>query len=154
MCSVALIAGNGFAMDKAHDHSNHAVKKTQAAEMDHSKMDHGAGQNSKQMVMVDGIHAQFEVMDLAMMNMTDPEGRTHHVMASFTKDGSKIEKAVGKVKFISPSGKEQITTLQDFGGGVFAANFTLDEKGKWGMICLFKDKDGKHIAKFWYQHDM
>jgi hypothetical protein len=120
-------------------------------------MDHGSsheGGTFKEMLMVDGIHAEFQVMELASMNMTDPEGNTHHVMATFMKDGEKIDKAVGKVKIISPSGKEQIADLKDFGSGVFAANFTIDEDGKWGVICLFKDADGKHTAKFWYQHGM
>ena len=104
--------------------------------------------------MVDGIHAEFQIMDLASMNMTDPEGRTHHVMVSFMKDEQKITQAVGKVKLIAPSGKEQLADLKDFGSGVFAVNFTIDEQGKWGVICLFKDTDGKHTVKFWYTHGM
>lgn len=150
LCSF-LLTGSAMAMDsKSQDH----------ATMDHSKMesmDHGAsmdGGTFKEAVMVDGIHAEFQVMELASMNMTDPEGRTHHVMASFMKDGQKITKAVGKVKVISPSGKEQLADLKDFGSGVFAANFTIDEMGKWGVICLFKDADGKHTAKFWYHNGM
>ncbi len=125
--------------------------------MDHSQMDHGSSHTEgtfKEMVMVDGIHAEFQIMELASMDMTDPQGNTHHVMVSFMKDGQKIDKAVGRVKVISPSGKEQISDLQAFGSGVFAANFTIDEAGKWGVICLFKESDGKHTAKFWYQHGM
>jgi hypothetical protein len=44
--------------------------------------------------------------------------------------------------------------LKNFGSGLFATNFTIDEKGKWGVICLFKDTDGKHTVKFWYDHHM
>ena len=124
--------------------------------MDHSKMGKkdGGGMNTfKETVMVDGIHAEFQVMELASMNMTDPQGHTHHVMASFMKNNEKITQAAGKIKLISPSGKEQIATLKDFGSGMFAANFTIDEKGKWGVICLFKDEGGKHTAKLWYPHD-
>lgn len=155
LCSFFLI-GNAMAMDsKNQDHATTDQSKMES--MDHSKMEHGSSQEGgtfKHAVMVDGIHAEFQVMELAGMNMTDPEGRTHHVMASFMKDGEKITKAVGKVKLISPSGKEQLADLKDFGSGVFAANFTIDEQGKWGVICLFKDMDGKHTAKFWYQHGM
>jgi hypothetical protein len=118
-------------------------------------MEHGSSHEGgifKHTVMVDGIHAEFQVMDLASMKMTDPEGRTHHVMASFLKNDEKIGKAVGKIKLVAPSGKEQIATLKDFGSGIFAANFTIDENGKWGVICLFKDTEGKHTAKFWYKH--
>lgn len=48
----------------------------------------------------------------------------------------------------------QLADLKDFGSRVFAANYTIDEPGKWGVICLFKDADGKHTAKFWYEHGM
>jgi len=122
---------------------------------DHSQMNHGSSHDSghfKHEAMVDGIHAEFQIMSLASMKMSDPEGKTHHVMASFMKDKTKIEKAVGKVKLIAPSGKEQITPLKNYGGGAFAANFNFDESGKWGVICLFKDDTGKHTVKFWYEH--
>jgi len=155
-----FLIGSAMAMDKmSHDHAKHEGQPTtgepKMEAMDHSNMQHGSSMEDgmfKYMVMVDGIHAEFQVMELASMNMTDPEGRTHHVMASFMKDGNKIVKAVGKIKLISPSGKDQIADLKDFGSGVFAANFTIDEKGKWGVICLFKDAEGKHTAKFWYEH--
>jgi hypothetical protein len=165
-CSFLLI-GNAMAMDSnSHGHSTHEGQTSMdATTMDQPKnesMDHSAmGDDSsekdgtfKQAVMVDGIHAEFQIMDLAGMNMTDPEGRTHHVMVSFMKNDEKIAKVVGKVKLISPSGKEQIADLKDFGNGIFASNFTIDEEGKWGVICLFKDADGKHTAKLWYQHGM
>lgn len=166
-CCSLIWAGSATAMDsKSSDsgkHEGHGTMEKAKAEpmdhskMDHSKMDHGSsneGGTFKHAVMVDGIHAEFQVMDLASMKMTDPDGRTHHVMASFSKDNEKIAKAVGKVKMIAPSGKEQTADLKDFGSGVFAANFTIDEKGKWGVICLFKDGEGKHTAKFWYDHQM
>jgi hypothetical protein len=155
ICSLILSsAGAALSMDQGSDHSTHGAM-TQATGSDHAAMQHGSGHEGgtyKHAAMVDGIHAEFQVMDLAAMKMKDPEGRTHHIMVSFTKDGVKIDKAVGKVKVIAPSGKEQIGDLQDFGSGVFAANFTFDEAGKWGVICLFKDAAGKHTVKFWYPH--
>jgi hypothetical protein len=102
--------------------------------------------------MAGDIHTEFKVMDLASMNMKDPDGKTHHVMATFTRDGEKISKVVGKIKLVSPSKKEQLADLKDYGGGVFAANFNIDEPGKWGVICLFKDEKGKQTVKFWYPH--
>lgn len=104
------------------------------------------------MAMAGDIHTEFKVMDLASMNMKDPDGKTHHVMATFTRDGNKIDKLVGKVKLVSPSKKEQIADLKDYGGGVFAANFIIDEPGKWGVICLFKAGAEKQMVKFWYPH--
>lgn len=134
-----------------------AMEQSKMEGMDHSQMDHGAVQNGgtfKNAVMVDGIHAEFQIMELAAMNMSDPEGRTHHVMVTFMKDGQPIGEIAGKVKLIAPSGKEQVATLKGFGSGVFAANFAIDEQGKWGVISLFKDMAGKHTVKFWYPHGM
>ena len=154
-CGIFLI-GNAMAMDKMNpDHSQMDQSKMEG--MDHSQMNQGSMQEGgtfKHTVMVDGIHAEFQIMELASMKMSDPNGRTHHVMVSLSKDGQPITQAVGKVKLISPSGKEQLGDLKDFGNGIFAANFTIDEKGKWGVICLFKDKDGKHTVKFYYQNGM
>ena len=118
-------------------------------------MDHGSGQKDGKFmhtVMVDDLHSEFQVMDLASMNMKDPDGKTHHVMATFKRNDEKLTKAVGKMKLISPSGKEQLAEMKDFGSGLFAANFTIDEPGKWGVICLFKEDGGQHTVKFWYDH--
>ena len=118
-------------------------------------MDHGDSAKDGSFThteMAGDIHAEFKVMDLAGMHMTDPEGKTHHVMATFTRNDEKITNIAGKVKLISPSNKEQIAALKDFGGGIFAANFTIDEPGKWGIICLFTDGTEKQTVKFWYPH--
>ena len=120
-------------------------------------MTHGNQQSSEAFIheaMADDIHSKFQVMDLANMNIVDPEGKTHHVMVNFSKDGVELTKAVGKIKLIAPSGKEQTATLKDYGGGTFAANFSIDEAGKWGVICLFKDESGTHTVKFWYPHSL
>ena len=118
-------------------------------------MDHSSGTKDGTYThseMVDDLHTEFQVMDLASMHMKDPEGKTHHVMASFKRNNEKITKAVGKIKLIAPSGKEQLAEMKDYGSGVFAANFTIDEPGKWGIICLFKEGGGQHTVKFWYEH--
>lgn len=118
-------------------------------------MDHGSDSKDggfKHSEMAGNIHVEFQVMDLASMNIKDPEGNTHHVMATFMQDGKKLENIIGKVKLISPSGKEQLANLKNFGSGVFAANFTIDEPGKWGVISLFKNGEEPHTIKFWYPH--
>jgi hypothetical protein len=91
-------------------------------------------------------------MSLASMNMKDSEGNTHHVMAKFFEEGKKtqIKDAIGKIKVIAPSGKEQVATLKDY-SGIFAGNFLVAEDGKHGIICLFKIGDKKRVAKFWYK---
>lgn len=111
------------------------------------------GATFKHEAMVDGIHSEFQIMSLESMNMKDPEGNTHHIMVKLFRNNPKepVKEAVGKIKVISPSGKEQIGTLKNY-SGIFAANFTFPEKGKYGIICLLKVKDQKVVFKFWYPH--
>ncbi len=137
-----------FAMG-GDDHSSHGAKANMG-EMQHGSSAHGG--TFKHETMAGDVHAEFQIMDLASMNMKDPQGKTHHVMASFMRDGKKIDNVVGKVKLISPSGKEQLASLENFGSGVFAANFSIDQPGKWGVICLFKDEKDQQTVKFWYDH--
>lgn len=151
-----MFAGAAGAMQEM-DNSKHEAMPTESTQpMDSMKsMDHGSKKMDdtfSHMEMIDGIHAEFKVMDLASMKMEDPDGNTHHIMATFSRGEGKIDKIVGKVKLISPSGKEQTADLKDFGNGNFAANFKIAEDGKWGIICLFKDDKGTHTAKFWYPH--
>jgi hypothetical protein len=91
-------------------------------------------------------------MSLASMNMTDPEGNTHHIMVKFIDEANKqpIDKAAGKIKVIDPEGKEQEGVLKDY-GGIMAANFSFPKKGKYGVICLFKVDEKKRLVKFWYE---
>lgn len=145
---VTLSCGQGMAMD-GHGHAKEEVGGQ------HEGMQHGSMVMPDRFMhseMADDIHSEFQIMSLASMNMTDPDGKSHHIMATFMRDNEKIERLVGKMKVIAPSGKEQLGDLKDFGGGNFAANFTFDEEGKWGVICLFKDDAGKHTVKFWYDH--
>lgn len=152
MCAAVIFwITPAFATD-SHQHTGSAAP---AAAGEHSSMEHGSASTDGKFVhsaMADDVHTEFQIMDLASMNMKDPDGKTHHIMATFMRSDEKIEKVVGKVKLIAPSGKEQIADLKDYGGGSFAANFTIDEAGKWGVICLFKEDKGKHTVKFWYEH--
>jgi len=102
---------------------------------------------------VEGIRAEFQVMSLASMKMDDPDGNTHHIMVKFVNEkmDHQIEKAVGKIKIITPDKKEQTNALKNY-GGILAANFTFADKGKYGVICLFKVDGKKHVVKFWYPH--
>ena len=102
---------------------------------------------------VANIRTEFQVMSLEAMNMKDPAGATHHVMVRFMQpDNDKtIVDAVGKVKLIAPDGTEQIETLKNY-NGTFAANFKIEQSGKYGVICLFMTAGEKHVVKFWYPH--
>jgi len=117
-------------------------------------MEHGAkGDMFSHQDVVEGVRADFQVMSLASMNMKDPEGNTHHIMVKFFNDSMnhQIKDVAGKIKVISPSGKEQEQSLKDY-SGIYAANFTFAEKGKYGVICLFKVDGQKRLIKFWYPH--
>jgi len=117
-------------------------------------MDHGAkGDTFSHQDVVEGVRAEFQVMSLASMNMKDPDGNTHHIMVKFFNDGMnhQIKDVVGKIKVISPSGKEQVVSLKDY-SGIYAANFAFGEKGKYGVICLFKVDGQNRLVKFWYPH--
>ena len=117
-------------------------------------MEHGqTGSTFTHQEVVEGVQAEFQVMTLASMNMKDPKGKTHHIMVKLSDISSQkpIGNAVGKIKLISPTGKEQEESLQNY-SGILAANFTFDEKGKYGVICLFKVDDKKRLVKFWYPH--
>ena len=63
-----------------------------------------------------------------------------------------IKNSTGKIKVINPSGKEQTGSLKNY-NGVFAANFIFNEKGKYGVICMFKVDERKLLTKFWYPHE-
>ncbi|MCG6917759.1 MAG: hypothetical protein LJE89_09450 [Deltaproteobacteria bacterium] len=133
------------------------------AARDHQSDDHMSGSKSVSMEYgqsaatfthqetVEGVQAEFQVMTLASMNMNDPQGKTHHVMVKFADASShkQLANAIGKIKVISPSGREQVESLQNY-GGILAANFTFAEKGKYGVICLFKVDGKKGLVKFWY----
>lgn len=135
----AAVAMQGHGSEKAGSHGDmkdHAMKGTFMHE-----------------AVSEGVRAEFQVMSLESMNMKDPEGNTHHIMVKVFPEGSEepMKEAVGKVKIISPSKQETTATLKDY-SGIFAANFTADEPGKYGVICLLKVGEKKPLYKFWYHH--
>ena len=136
------IAGTG--------HQSHVDKSGSQS----GKMKSGmAGDTFTHEAVVEGVRAEFQVMSLASMNMKDPEGNTHHVMVKFFDESSQnqIKNATGRVTLIGPSRKERVETLKNY-NGIFAANLTFAEKGKYGVICLFKVNGKERRIKFWYAH--
>jgi len=97
------------------------------------------------------VRAEFQIMSLASMNMKDPQNNTHHIMVKLFHDmeNNQYKEAVGRVKIIGPDKSEQTNTLKNY-NGIYAANFTFEKKGKYGVICLIKVGDKKHLFKFWY----
>jgi len=138
--TVALLAA-----PEVHAQKNHG---------EHGAMQHKApAETFEHTETVEGIRTEFEVMSLEAMNMDDAGGATHHVMARFFKpdNPAPIADAVGKVKIIGPDGQEQIETLKNY-NGTFAANFKIEQSGRYGVICLFKTNGKKRVVKFWYPH--
>jgi hypothetical protein len=131
---------------KSDDNMTHGDNGMQG---DHSAM----GGMFKYSATEGGIHAQFQVMSLASMNMTSDKGETHHIMVDLkaADGGSPIKNAIGKIKVIGPDKSEQENTLKNY-NGILAANFTFKEPGKYGVICLLKYQDKKQVFKFWYNH--
>ena len=120
-----------------------------------TKMEHTSPTGAfKQEVVVKHIRSEFQIMSLASMNLKDPDGATHHVMVKLYDNSGKqlIKDVVGKIKVIGPDKSEQINDLKNY-NGIFAANFTFNEEGKYGVICLVKIDGEKHLFKFWYPHE-
>ena len=144
---LLTLSPGSFAL-AATDHQSHGdISKSGSMEHDQT------GGTFTHQEVVEGVQAEFQVMTLASMNMKDPQGKTHHIMVKLADVSSQkqIGNAIGKIKLISPTGKEQEESLQNY-SGILAANFTFDEKGKYGVICLFKVDGKKRLVKFWYPH--
>lgn len=146
---IAMIVGlsiNGWAME---NHNTHGKELQMTGEMKSNE----TMASFKQEAVSKGLRAEFEVMTLASMGMKSKDGATHHIMVKFMneKNHASVKKAKGKIKVISPSGKEEIIEMKDY-QGVFAANLTFKDSGKYGVICLVKVDGEKYIFKFWYPH--
>jgi len=108
--------------------------------------------------IVNGIKATFkvEIMADAMksMGMEMPEGieESHHVSVEFrgVKSRRLITSGEVKVKVQSPDKNVQVRQMMAMHGH-FGADFIMKAKGKYGVMCKFKVKDGKvRQAQFWY----
>jgi len=130
------------AQHQGHDMSSHG-----AGGMGHAQ---ASGTYTHQ-VVDQGVRAEFQVMSMASMNMKDAGGATHHIMVKFVREGKneQIRNVIGRIRVVSPSGKDQVETLKDY-SGMYAANFSFPEKGKYEVTCVFKAADKQHVIKFSY----
>jgi opacity protein-like surface antigen len=108
--------------------------------------------------VVDGVKATFNVQTMAdamkAMGMEMPKGvkETHHISLALkdVKSGKALTEGEATVKVQGPDKKEQARELMGMHGH-FGADFEMAKKGKYGVMCKFKPKDGKvRQAKFWY----
>jgi hypothetical protein len=140
---ILLLSGLSAAAMQGHENKGHS-----------SQMGGDMGEMGfKHTAVVDGVRSEFQIMSLASMKMSDDQGRTHHIMVKLidNTNQTEIKTAAGKIKIIGPNGSEQISALQNY-SGIFAANFTFADKGKYGVICLLKVDGQKKLFKFWYDH--
>lgn len=131
--------------------------------MDHGdmKMDHGSMMKEGSVAheeVVSGVKATFKVLSMKehmkAMKMEMPKGmkETHHIMVEFkdAKTGKALTEGDVKVKAQGPDKAEQTKDLMGMEGH-FGADFDLSKKGKYGVMCKFKLKDGQvRSSKFWY----
>jgi hypothetical protein len=146
LISLAILIAFPIIGWAGHDDHN------QPSQDDHPSMQ---ADTYKHEVTKDGIRAEFQIMSLASMKMKDESGATHHIMVKLIDETSKhqIKTALGKIKVINPDKTEQTKALKDY-SGIMAASVTFEAMGKYGVICLVKIDDKKHMFKFWYSHKM
>lgn len=120
------------------------------------KMEHGGGMMAMGKLaheeVVDGVKATFKVIDIKAKMKEMGMKETHHIMVVFidAKSGSMLSEGEVKVKVMGPDKKEQVKELMGMEGG-FGSDFTMPEKGEYGIMTKFKLKDGKvRNVKFRY----
>lgn len=138
-----------FAMN--HDHGS--------MKMEHG-MDHGKEQGGMMAMgklaheeVVDGVKASFRVMDVRAAMEKAGRKETSHIMVVFSdaSSGKKLSEGEVKVKVLGPDKAEQVKDLMGMEGG-FGADFTMSNKGRYGVMAKFKLKNGKvRSTKFWYE---
>ena len=146
--TAAIIALSAPAAFAAMDHDS--------MPMDHGSMKMEQGGHTMGKVaheeVVDGVKATFSVLDIKAKMKEMGMKETHHIMVMFTdaKTGKKLGEGDVKIKVMAPDKSEQVKDLMGMEGG-FGSDFSLSQKGKYGVMCKFQLKDGKtRSAKFWY----
>ena len=136
----------------AMDHENEGMPMAQGS----MKMEHGGGMMAMGKLaheeVVDGVKATFKIIDIKAKMREMGMKETHHIMVTFrdAKSGREISQGEVRLKVMGPDGKEQVKDLMGMEGG-FGSDFTMPEKGRYGIMAKFKLKDGKiRSVKFWY----
>jgi len=120
--------------------------------------EHGSHGSAAHEEVLDGVKTTFTVQTMkeAMkaMGMEMPKGvkETHHISVAFkdVKSGKPLTEGTVTVKIQAPDKSNQTKDLSGMQGH-FGVDFEMGKKGKYGVMCKFKLKDGKiRQAKFWY----
>ncbi len=142
----AVLAGLSFGEDAMKKEMKMNMPATEKIEVDGYTVEHSL------MTMMEH-HKMMQDMKMDMSEMKMDVKASHHLSLKISdaKTGKSIGNAVVKVKAISPdkSSQEKMAMankmMNDYG-----ADLIIKEKGKYGIIVLFKTADGKkHIVKFW-----
>lgn len=102
--------------------------------------------------VTDGVKASFHFIDIKAKMKARGMKETNHIMVMFTdaKTGKMLPEGEVKIKVMAPDKSEQVKELMGMNGG-FGSDFTLAQKGKYGIMAKFKLADGKvRSVKFWY----
>ena len=110
--TVVLMAGSG------HDDNGMQGRRDMAVDKD------GGGGTFKHNMTMDGVKAEFQIIDLENMNMKDANGATHHVMVKFFNayTSEQIKNGSGMIKVMAPSKETSVASFRDY-RGIYAANF-------------------------------
>ncbi|MDQ6995195.1 MAG: hypothetical protein Q9M18_06330 [Mariprofundaceae bacterium] len=132
------------AISNAHEHAMENMPNM--AHHDHTAMDmsHHTDMATKPGVFfvkkeIDGYTVTFHVM-VAKEGMK--QGGSHHLMIRIEQDGAIIKDAVINSKVFLPNKKTDSKMLMKMGDWYMAA-YNLNDKGKNGIMILFKTADGK-----------
>ncbi len=139
--TVVLMAGRGDDDFRMQDRS--------AIADDHD----GGGGTFKHIVTMDGVKAEFQIIDLENMNMKDANGTTHHVVVKFfnADTGEQIKNGTGKIIVVTPFNETSVANLRDY-GGIYAANFKFIKPGKYKVSCHIKADEKNPMYNFRYNH--
>ena len=139
--TVVLMAGG--------DHDDNGMQGYSAMAVDKD----GGGGSFKHIMTIDGVKAEFQIIDLEDMNMKDANGVTHHVMVKFfnTYTSRQIMNGSGKIEVVAPSKETSVASFRDY-SGIYAANFKLIKPGKYKVICHAKVDEKNPMYNFGYNY--
>ena len=159
---LSFLNSQASAQHAGHSQSGHGASSSPSS----PKVDSSMGQETSRVraFLLEGeVKASFSIMtleehkkmlrDMKMKVEVDPKA-THNiaVVLTDTRSNQPIHDGVVKIKVISPQGKEEVRLLDSIPAmKQFVGDFTLNEKGRYQILVLFKAKGKKHATGFYYR---
>lgn len=148
--AVLTLAGLSFAEDAMKMDMKKDMKMdmpaTEKIEVDGYTVEHNLMTMTKHHNMMQNMK-----MDVSKMKMDVKASHHLSLKISDTKTGKSISNAIVKVKAINPdkSSQEQMAMANEMMND-YGCDLSMKEKGKYGIIVLFKTTDGSlHTIKYW-----